>query len=306
MVIVSLIIKYNKARIEVESVFSGLPHAHTTLIKSLITLANPVTGIVSDITYNDLTKIASVNLAPGRKDGGTPSKQTIRNYIKSIERECGEYFKVISEGQKLQFLFPELPKIYNEVFGTQEVNTEVNLSKTVAHTEQNNFLDKQNDTEINIELNTASEPVKNIIFNNINNNNNNNKQSISENFTPNTETLARAEALGYSNASDFSEIQAFIDYNKATGSQFVDFNPIYLRWLAKSVERQQQKQLGTTGSIHHAKQYSLRTQTHQPSLRERVLKAHASDFALCGEDTEYFESSQQDNWNYGAFVVEVN
>ncbi len=303
---VNILEQYNKGRLEIERPFIGLPYALALLAKSLIALANPQTGIVNDISHNELAILLKVNPAPGRKNSGTPSKQTIRNYIKSIERECGDYFKVISEGHSLQFIFPELPKILSELCKNTEVNTEVNLSETVAHTEQNNLLGKQNYTEVNIELNTASEPVKNIIFNNINNNNNNNKQSISENFTPNTETLARAEALGYSNASDFSEIQAFIDYNKATGSQFVDFNPIYLRWLAKSVERQQQKQLGTTGSIHHAKQYSLRTQTHQPSLRERVLKAHASDFALCGEDTEYFESSQQNNWNYGAFVVEVN
>lgn len=298
-----LLTRYLRCIKRIEALFTGLPHSHTTLIKSLISSADPKSGLVTNLTYYDLSLLLEVRPAPGRKGAGKPSKETIRNYIKSIEHTCGEYFQVITEGQKLKFKFSLLPKIYKEEFCDAEINTGSTYLEAFEDKEQNSMFESKDNTEVNIELNTSSEPVKNII-NNINNNNNN-KQSISENFTPNTETLARAEALGYSNASDFSEIQAFIDYNKATGSQFVDFNPIYLRWLAKSVERQQQKQLGTTGSINHAKQYSLRTQTHQPSLRERVLKAHAGDFALC-EDTEYFESNQQNNWNYGAFVVEVN
>ena len=107
---------YNKATILIASRFQGLRHEQTTLIKTLITLADPTTGIVSNTTYQDLCDLLTVNAAPGRKESGTPSKQTIRNYIKSIERECGDYFKITSEGQTLKFLFPEIPKIFNKVF----------------------------------------------------------------------------------------------------------------------------------------------------------------------------------------------
>lgn len=287
----------------IEAPFQGQPYGPMLLIKKLISLADPKTGIVNNVSYNKLSLSLAIKPSPGRKDSGTPTKQTIRNYIKSLEREYPEFFKVISEGQKLKFLFPEVPRIFSKIFENTEVYTDAIQVETVAYIDQNNVSHHKINTEVNIELNTASEPVKNIIFNNINNN----KQSVNENFLPNAKTIARAEALGYSNASDASEIQAFIDFNRAIGSQFADFNPIYLLWLAKSIERQNKKeQLGTTGSINHAKQHSLRTQTHQPSLRERVLKAHAKDFALC-DDTEYFDSSQKsEQWNYGAFVVEVN
>lgn len=303
--IMDVFLEYLLEREKLESIFIGLPHSHTTLIKSLISKATFKTGIVENISYYELSLLLTIKSAPGRKGVGTPSKATIRNYIKSIERDFGEHFKVISEGQSLKIFFPDLPQIYSKIFKNTEVNTDVIPLETVAYTEQNNDSLNRITTEVNIELNTASEPVKNIIFNNINNNNN--KQSINDNFLPNAKTIARAEALGYSKASDASEIQDFIDFNKAIGSQFADFNPIYLLWLAKGIERQNKKeQLGTTGSINHAKQHSLRTQTHQSSLRERVLKAHAQDFALC-EDTEYFDSSQKsEQWNYGAFVVEVN
>lgn len=245
------VVNYYKKRSRIESFFIGLPDGPSSLIKSLITMADPVTGIVSDISYHDLANLLTIHPAPGRKNSGTPSKQTIRNYIKSIERERGEYFKVISEGQSLKFLFPELPKIYSEIFENREVNTDVNLSEIVAHTEQNSLSDTQDDTEVNIELNTPINAVKNNIFNNINNNNNNildkkigNKntpKTISQNFYPSQEIIARAIAAGHNNATDADIIQEFIDKNTAWGSTFADFNPIYLSFLAKHAERNQQK-----------------------------------------------------------------
>ncbi len=164
------LIQFNKAIIAITSRFAGLPHVHMRLISSLMSLANPATGIISDISYNQLALLLTVSPAQGRKDCGTPTKQTIRNYIKTIERECGDYFKVISEGQNLQFLFPELPKIFNEIFENREVNTDAMPPETVAPTGSNNILCQQDNTEVNIELNTPPQAVKNnnIIY--INNN----------------------------------------------------------------------------------------------------------------------------------------
>ena len=240
--------QYNKGRREIEKPFIGLPDGSPSLIKSLITLANPLTGIVSDISYHELAKLLTINPAPGRKESGTPTKQTIRNYIKSIERECGEYFKVISEGQKLQFLFPELPKIFSKFFENKELNIGVNSSNTQENTEENGFVDDTVNTELNTEVNTPNPAVKKL-FININNNNNlgemignkSIKQPISPDFYPNLETLTRAIASGHSNAADAHVIQEFIDKNKAWGSEFADFNPVYLCFLAKDAERKQQK-----------------------------------------------------------------
>lgn len=244
------VVDYHKERAKIESLFIGLPDGSASLIKSLITLADPLTGIVSNISHHELAKLLTINPAPGRKESGTPTKQTIRNYIKSIERECGEYFKVISEGQKLQFLFPELPKVFNKIFENKELNTGVNSSNTQVNTEENGFLDDAVNTELNTEVNTPNPAVKKL-FININNNNNNNlgemignkniKQPISPDFYPSLETLTRAIASGYGNAADAHVIQEFIDKNKAWGSEFADFNPVYLCFLAKDAERKQQK-----------------------------------------------------------------
>jgi hypothetical protein len=289
------VVNYYKKRSRIESFFIGLPDGPSSLIKSLITMADPVTGIVSDISYHDLANLLTIHPAPGRKNSGTPSKQTIRNYIKSIENECGQYFKVISEGQKLQFLFPELPKIFNEVFGTQEVNTEVNLSETVTHTEQNNLSDTQDDTEVNIELNTPINAVKNIIFNNINNNNNNNildkkfgnkntPKTISQNFYPSQEIITRAIAAGHNNATDADIIQEFIDKNTAWGSTFADFNPIYLSFLAKHAERKQQE--SATSSTQTRSKNNERASTKVNSYDAALEEVRRNNPSACKPSTD--------------------
>lgn len=245
------IVNYNKEKSRIESFFIGLPDGPSSLIKSLITLADPVTGIVSDNSYQDLANLLTIHPAPGRKNSGTPSRQTIRNYIKSIENECGEYFKVISEGQTLKFLFPELPKILSKIFENREVNTVANLANIHENIDENVVFDDEVNIELNTEVNTPNPSVKKLFININNNTNNNNlgeeignknlKQPISPNFYPNPKTIARAIASGYSFATDINIIQEFIDKNTAWGSTFADFNPIYLSFLAKHAERNQQE-----------------------------------------------------------------
>ena len=130
-------------------------------------------------------------------------------------------------------------------------------------------------------------PIRDI--NKINNNNNIQKLPISESFVPNQETITRAQILGYDTVTDFQEIQAFIDHNKAIGSLWADYNPIYIRWLAKSVERKQQQKLSQTisGRINYAT--SRQRQTPRPSARERVKQAYASQYEF-DERTGCFEA----------------
>ena len=242
---------YNKGRKEIESQFSGLPYAQTKIVYSLITIADPITGIVNDISYHELAKILTVAPSSGRKNSGVPSKQTIRNYIKSIERECGEYFRVISEGQTLKFLFPELPKIFSKVFESREVNTQDNPVNIYENIAEKVVFDDEVNIELNTEVNTPNLSVKKLFININNNTNNNNlgeeigsknlKQPISPNFYPTQKTIDRAIASGYSFVTDTIIIQEFIDKNTAWGSTFADFNPIYLSFLAKHAERKQQE-----------------------------------------------------------------
>ncbi|MDX1838096.1 hypothetical protein [Legionella taurinensis] len=272
------VVSFNKAKLDIERPFIGFPYGPALLIKSLINLADPTTGIVYDVSYHELAKLLEINSAPGRKESGTPSKQTIRNYIKSIEKECGEYFKVVSEGQSLKFLFPELPKIFSKIFENTEVNILSNSVKTLENIDENRFFDEELNTELNIEVNTSNPSVKKLFININNNTNNNNlgqtigdknlKQPISPNFYPSLKTIARAIASGYSFATDANIIQEFIDKNTAWGSTFADFNPIYLSFLAKHAELKQQESV------------TLNTQTRSKDNERASPKVNSYDAAL--------------------------
>lgn len=100
-----LIKQYNEARLKYERRYEGLPHCYTTLLKTLLSMADPKTGVVKGVTYHELAETLSVAAAPGRKQCGIPEKQTIRNYIKAIQKACSDDFKVISEGQELRIAF---------------------------------------------------------------------------------------------------------------------------------------------------------------------------------------------------------
>ncbi|WP_428413906.1 hypothetical protein [Legionella sp.] len=231
----------------------------------------------------------------------------------------------------MQFKFPYIPNTYIKYFGnapinkeieiegfitnkinicdvTTKINTEDTSNNTLENTEENSFFEDEDNIELNTEVNTPSGSVKNIIFNKINNNNNNNnKHGICSNFTPNAETISRAKILGYSNVEDPTEIQSFIEYNTACGAQWADFNPIYLRWLAKSQERQQQKnQMKNTRSFNHENQHRNNTKTNPSSVRERVIQAYASEFNFCEETRRFDSKAEQEQRIYCDFVAAIN
>ena len=161
-----LIEQYNNARFEVESLFNGLPHAPRLLVNALITKTSPLTGVVENISYRDLTTILTVDVSPGRKDSGTPTKQAIRNYLCTIETQCGAYFKVSSENQSLKITFPTLPDIYKAHFKKPEDHT---ACETVDDT-QNKLINKGEEsvfdglfntevnTQVHIEANALETP----------------------------------------------------------------------------------------------------------------------------------------------------
>lgn len=295
------VIKYNNAIIEVGSLFLGLPNSHSSLIKTLIILADPLSGIVNNISYSDIARLLTINPAPGRKDSGTPSKQTVRNYIKSIERECGDYFKVITEGQNLKFFFPEIPKIFNQLFKTTEGNTQSHEPCSLDTTDESAVLEDELNMEVDTEANTALSAVENIFINkNINNNNNNNptKKLIADDFFPNSEAIATATSLGFKTVCDAAEIADFISYNKAAGSMWADFNPIYIKWLARGKEilNNKNKHAQTvshkdTRSIQNAtaQRTTKPSSSYKQSLRARVIDAWSSELAF-NEPSQCFES----------------
>jgi hypothetical protein len=309
---IELIKKFNKARIEIDSRFTGLLHVHTALIKSLITLANPLTGIVTDITYSDIAELLTVNKAPGRTESGIPQKQTIRSYIRSIEKQCPEDFKVISEGQKLQFQFPKLPAIYAKFLGnTKEYtvhNNEAYTSNPLENTEENDDLETHKNTEEYTErytdVYTPESAVKNInIFNKTNPNKQTqtaasdfscNKKPISEHFHPDVKTIELALSKGLSKVTDSSEIQAFIKHNKKLNTQWADFNPVFIHWLERDAQYIQNQQLKTQGQLRsNRNERGINQIPFKQTALDRVGQHHGiSTNALWGESGNEISSGE--------------
>ena len=275
--------RYNRYISEVERAFIGQPYASLLLIKSLITVVNSSTGVVKNISYNELAKTLTVNPAPGRKNSGTPTKQTIRNYIRSLEKECGDHFKVVTEGQKLQFLFPNLPKIFNKFF--PGVNTGLNFDNPIENIEQTQGSDDTGTTILNTEINTASHNVENINIFNITNLNKQNltvsndfsccKKQIVGDFHPNQKTIEMALSMGLTKVTDFTEIQAFIKHNKKLKTQWADFNPVFITWLerdAQYTKNKQQKAYGQLRSNHNER--GTNQSTLSQTALERVSQQH--------------------------------
>jgi hypothetical protein len=292
---------YIKAREKIESKFQFLPYGPRLVIYELLNHADPTTGIVSNLSYRDLSKSLEIESAPGRVDSGTPSKQTIRNYIKSIEHHCGDYFKVISEGQSLKFFFPEVPKVFSKISENTEVNTVSNTDKSLENTDKDEGAKEKVDTDLNIEVNTPESAVKKLFINNIKTNNNNmigekignknNQKTIPQNFYPSQEIIARAIASGHNNATDPDIIQEFIDKNTAWGSTFADFNPIYLSFLAKHAERKQQESViaNTQTRSKNNERTSLKVNSYDAALEE-VRRNNQN--ACNPTDDEFFEASK--------------
>jgi len=298
----SEVLTYRNLINKIDNPFRGLPYAHSVLINFLISLADPLSGIVNEISYHNLATILSINPAPGRKESGTPSKQTIRNYIKSIERECGEYFKVISEGQTLKFLFPEIPKVFSKLFENREVNTVVNTDSPHESIEVKTAFEGGLNTELNIEVNTPNPAVKKLFI--LNNKHNKQTQTakdgfscskiqIRDDFYPTLKTIEMALSMGLTKVTDTAEIQAFINHNKKLNTQWADFNPVFITWLERDAQYKPKKlqPQGQTRSNHNER--GTNQSTLNPTALERVSQQHGISIeSLWGNPSSEFNTCE--------------
>lgn len=304
--------KYNIARNEIESRFTGLPHAHTRLLGLLITRADPETGLVENLSCRDLANLLAVDHAPGRKGAGIPKIEAIRSYLRTIAKSFPEDFRLINQGQRIACQFIHLPAVYahfcapKEVYGVNGKVSETanSIEKTEEFSEEELFWGRDDPVEPSAEAKPDA-PVENIFINkNINNNNNNkNKKNtrngripmapITDDFRPTPETIAKGFASGYSFAADFDVIQDFIDKNRAWGSAYANYQPVYLQFLARRAERQklnqqkqeQQEQTKTRRTSHATGSKS--SQKRQPNAVERVKQAYANNYDFCEETGQF-------------------
>ncbi len=288
--------QYNAARTEIESCFKGLPSAPSHLVGLLSTRANPITGIVENVTYRDLAILLTIFSAPGRKNSGIPNKQAIRSFLRTIETQCGEHFKIISDDQSLKIKFLTMPTIYACHFEREELNTPMIIGQYTREILINTDQNASNDDELSIEEYTDLYPPEGEqainackhAYAKIKPNfkpNNNKKQIVSEltgeiknpipdNFEPSQAMIDNALGLGLSKVSDPSELNKFIIFNKSTGSRWANWDYVYLNWLIRDVEREEAKKTAEQKQPKSA--YSRRdSNEHNPrqTPTERVIAA---------------------------------
>lgn len=347
---------FNNARKEIEFFFRGLPHSSALVINLLITLANPETGIVANVTWQSIAKLIEVIQKPGRKNAGIPSKEKVREIVATIIKQCPDDFKLITVGKNLQFCFPKLPRIY-ACFLQEKAKDHIedyipecgikNININVLNVHEKDEIPIENYTDLhigaklnikdltkvltenhtqkicekNIEINRLDLNVRkegHIIDptdlsmssdNNINNKINNNiinkfdyekdleqtylskadlkiikteyevamklqenqvRSYISDKYFPRASTINKALAEGYANATDPALIQEFINYNKAIGSKWTDFDAVYLLFLSRKKQKPPIRSNDVDQNAQTAKSGGKTTQ-------DRVREAYGED-----------------------------
>lgn len=311
-----VIVQFNKKREELEARFTGLPHTHTTLIKSLITKADPRTGMVDDFSYRDLSNLLRVEVASGRKNTGIIQKQTIRSYLRTIEKEYPNEFRVISEGQCLRLQFLSIPLIYSSLFDLGEMYTDsisVKSTKDPIDFEEKNTSSEEDEGRDNIrEVNTVSPAVKNINILNINNKQTTNarieKKSISDDFYPDAKTIELAQSRGFSKVIDPEEIRKFILHNQARRSLWEDYNPVFMLWLEHDFNPQNKISNREFLGGHHNERRLSSNYQRKPTMQDLYaanrhaaapsgkLPVNTGEICIDGEYSLVVDSISRDLW----------
>ena len=307
--------------IEVLKVFKShlteLPSFPRLVMYELLEYCDYASGTISINTLDELAhNDFRVAPSPGRKKE-VINADTLRNALRTIKKAKSDDFIFTTKNQRIIIEMPFLRDLYQSFFSENEEVAAVNSSEQntqtiLTSTDESVDLDALFLGENIPEVAAASSRVREVIINN------NKKQTtttqkytaqspqqktpISENFVPNQNTIAEALARGYQNATNTTEIQAFNEHNKATGSLWADYNPIYLRWLARGEERKQQPkaQKTQTGRANHESRNHR--QERKLSPRERVIKAH-SDRLDFDEARQCFVPKQNRSHGYGEYVM---
>lgn len=262
---------FNKARKEIEIKFQGLPHAHASLIKSLLNYADPQTGMIEGLSCRDLCLLLAVDPACGRKGSGIPKIETIRSYLRTISSTFPADFKIVSVGQKLKLQFPSLPALFenyfdlNNLYGDESPYQSLEKNQSMTGLNQDFCLDEI--THFHEECESDSHiTITNKETNNYNNQQfENKKQPISLDFFPDEKTILIAEQKGLLKVTDAQEIQAFIQHNLKNQTKWSDYNPIFLQWLERGVEYKAKKQKMKTND--------LRSKSNESSSKPKKCKS---------------------------------
>lgn len=286
--------------------FHGLGMGSAYLAHLLILRADPETGMVNNVSYRSLAKMMAIEHAPGRRNAGIPKITRIRSYMLSIQLALPDDFEIISEGQQLKLCFKTLPACLADFMAYKKENREGVSYKKPSYpsekTYKNNTSDSLKNTAFSGQVdtdNTGNNSVnkkKQKLTNTTELCDFSSKHPIADDFTPSAETIATAEALGYTKVNDSAEIAAFIAYNQKYQSQWEDFNPVYLRWLKRGVEHEQRQAARLARQSEKQTQKTSRSTSHvrSPSYDALLGAAHERYLAAC---TETVDAGDEDDWD---------
>lgn len=306
-------IKYfNKALRQLDEHLFELPHLCRILMHSLFKHCDFQTGRISNITMEQMQRDLYVAPASGRKRQKITA-DTIRGAFRTIQKFKPDDFVFSVEKQRIVIELPFIRDLFAN-FDAPKKDATVEAGERKDQEMQASLCDisetmvsyaAEKSSEVTLPEETKN-PAKNI--NNINNNNNKawlNKHPITCSFTPTRETIETAHALGFHDAHKPEVIADFIAKNKAWGSAFADYQPVYLNFLVRRAERLQlnnKTQPPSSGRDFHADRRQPKARSLTPS--ERVIRAYANEFDYCERTGQFFDKGSLTQ-SIDGFVMEA-
>lgn len=293
------IIFFNKALRQLDDHLFELPHLCRLLMHCLFKHCDFKTGRITNITMEQMQRDLYVAPASGRKRQKVTA-DTIRGAFRTIQKFKPKEFIFSVEKQRIVIELPFIRDLFAD-FDAQNKEATVKAGEGESEETQASSCEKSEiptvstaakiaDLTSTAELNT---PVKKFNINNINNNNNkalSKKQPITDSFTPSSETIEQALSLGYHDVHKPEVIADFIAKNKAWGSAFADYQPVYLNFLMRRAERLQRnnQQPSSSGRDLHADRRQP-SKARPLTASERVIRAYADEFDYCERTGQFFE-----------------
>lgn len=219
------------------------------------------------ISINSLEKLAiddfKVDPLRGRQKENI-NGDTIRNAFRTIKKAKPDHFKFTTVNQQIVIEMPFLRELHQSIYNKKsEVAAvlAVNVAAATTFTQSGESADLEsystgdvagelaaaslNDT-INVPAYSRAKIKPNLQPNNnekqfVSELAGNVKKTIPDDFQPSQSMIDHALRLGLHKVSDLSELSKFIIFNKACGSRWANWDYVYLNWLMRDAEREQEK-----------------------------------------------------------------
>ena len=216
----------------IKSNLAGLPSFCRLVIYDLLEYCDYQSGTISlDALDNVAHQDFYIHPMPGRKKENI-NGDTLRNAFRTIKKSKPDHFKFTTINQRVVIEMPFIRELYEEFYGIEEVAAVLAEDVVTAETQpapnESPYLPGQLVGDVAADLAAATLlnfPVKknNILY--------------IKNKHPSQATIALALAEGLTGVTDEEQINQFIRYNQANGSLWADYNPVFINWLRRDVER---------------------------------------------------------------------